>query len=388
MPIRSIGLLPRLFAVSAMAALCLALGGPAAAADTPNAAQPPPAVLVQAAELQSLDRQQEFIGRVQAMEKVELRARVEGFLGPRAFADGDNVKQGQVLFTIEREPFEATLAQKQAQLAGAKANLDFAVQQLQRAQELFKQNSTAISQAKIDERIADEGKARAAVMDAEAAVTQASINLSYTEIKSPIDGRVGRAAVSPGNLVGPTTGVLTTVVAENPVQILFPVTQREILEHRKSGGANGKLTVQVKLADNSIYDHAGTIDFLDVQVNPNTDGQIVRALIPNVNRALTDGQTVRVLIEQKAVAKVVTVPRAAIAIDQSGPYVFVVNDKNVVEQRRIKMGQQKGAVVAIEEGLAEKDLVVVQGHQKIKPGMAVAAQLATSSATEQGAGKP
>ncbi|MCU0954777.1 MAG: efflux RND transporter periplasmic adaptor subunit [Hyphomicrobium sp.] len=344
---------------------------------------------MQPAELQSLDRRQEFIGRVKAMEKVELRARVEGFLGPRAFNEGDNVKQGQVLFTIDRAPFEATLAQRQAQLAGAKANLEFAKQQLQRARELSQQNSSAISKAQIDERIADEAKAQAAVMDAEAAVTEATINLSYTEIKSPIDGRVGLAAVSPGNLVSPATGVLTAVVAENPVQILFPVTQRELLEYRKTGGADRKLTVQVMLADGSIYDEIGRIDFLDVQVNPNTDGQTVRALLPNKDMALTDGQTVRVLIEQQAPAKAVTVPKAAVAIDKSGPYVFVVNEKNMVEQRRIKLGKQKGSLVAIDDGLAANELVIVEGQQKVRPGMEVTAQLSTSPASsQQGAGQP
>jgi membrane fusion protein (multidrug efflux system) len=375
-------------AVATFAALWFVHPGPSIAADAQRPAQAPPAVLVQPAELQSIDRQQEFIGRVQAMEKVELRARVEGFLGPRAFNDGDNVKQGQVLFTIDRAPFEATLVQKQAQLAGAKANLEFAKQQLQRARELSKENSSAISQAKIDERVSEEGKAQAAVMDAEAAVTQATIDLSYTEIRSPIDGRAGRAVVSPGNLVSPATGVLTTVVAENPVQILFPVTQRDLLEHRKSRRPGEKLTVQVKLADGSVYDEVGIIDFLDVQVNPNTDGQTVRALLPNKDMTLTDGQTVRVIIQVQASAESVTVPMAAIAIDQLGPYVFVVNDKKVVEQRRIKLGQQKGAIVAVPEGLAANELVIVQGLQKVRPGMEVAVQMATSPAPQDSAGKP
>lgn len=377
------------FSLFAAIAVCFLLHvAPARAADGTTPSSSPLAVLVQPAELRSLDRRQEFIGRVKAMEKVELRARVEGFLGPRAFNEGDNVKQGQVLFTIDRAPFEATLAQRQAQLAGAKANLEFAKQQLQRARELIQQNSSAISKAQIDERTADEAKAQAAVMDAEAAVTEATINLSYTEIRSPIDGRVGLAAVSPGNLVSPATGVLTAVVAEDPVQILFPVTQRELLEYRKAGGADRKLTVQVMLADGSIYDEIGRIDFLDVQVNPNTDGQTVRALLPNKNMALTDGQTVRVLIEQQAPAKAITVPKAAVAIDKSGPYLFVVNDKNIVEQRRIKLGKQKGAFVAIDEGLAADELVVVEGQQKVRPGMEVTAQLSTSPASQQGAGQP
>src|SRR5262249_13196081 len=147
--------------------------------------------------------------------------------------------------------------------------------------------------------------------------------LSYTEIKTPISGRIGRAAVSPGNLVGPDTGVLATVVKDDPMQVLFSVTQRELLEAR-GAEPTGKVRARVRLADGTLYGEKGRIDFLDVQVNSRTDGQTVRAMFPNPDDILTTGQTVRVIIEEKGGDKVVVIPQAAIAIDQSGSYVFVV----------------------------------------------------------------
>src|SRR5215813_8613737 len=185
----------------------------------PVAAQqvaPPPAVLVQPAEVRSMTKQAEFVGRAEALEKVDLRARVQGFLGPRLFKEGDDVKAGQVIFTIEREPFEAAADQRKAQLVSAQARLVNADQQLRRAVELAPRGN--IELAKVDERRAEQGQAKAAVLEAEANLRDAQIQLSYTEIRTPISGRIGRAAVSPGNLVGPDSGVLATVVKDDPMQ--------------------------------------------------------------------------------------------------------------------------------------------------------------------------
>src|SRR5246500_2855864 len=247
-----------------VAALCVILLGLAA-----NAQQgaPPPAVLVQAAELRSMTKQAEFVGRAEALEKADLRARVQGFLGPRLFKEGDDVKEGQVVFTIEKEPFEAAVDQRKAQLASAQATLANADQQLARTSELARKGNAPIAQ--LDQRTAEQGHAKAAVMEAEANLRDAQIQLSYTEIKTPISGRIGRAAVSPGNLVGPDTGVLATVVQEDPMQVLFSVTQRELLDARNSEPSpNGKVRARVRLADGSLYSERGRIDFLDVQVNP------------------------------------------------------------------------------------------------------------------------
>src|SRR5438067_2547813 len=338
---------------------------------------PPPAVLVQPAELRSMTKQSEFVGRAEALEKVDLRARVTGFLGPRLFKDGDQVKEGQVVFTIEKEPFEAAVDQRKAQLAAAQATLANADQQLARTAELARKGNAPVAQ--LDQRTAEQGQAKAAVMEAEANLRDAQIQLSYTDIKSPISGRIGRAVVSPGNLVGPDTGVLATVVQEDPMQVLFSVTQRELLDARETE-PTGKVRARVRLADGSLYSEQGRIDFLDVQVNPRTDGQIVRAMFPNPDDVLTTGQTVRVIIEEKGGDKVVVIPQSAIATDQTGPYVFVVGQDNAVEQRRIRLGTGREGLAVVEEGLQPADRVVVQGQQRIRAGMTVAPQLALSPA--------
>src|SRR5712691_2582790 len=341
-------------------------------------AGPPPAVLVQPAELRSMTKQFEFVGRAEALEKVDLQARVQGFLGPRLFKDGDELKQDQVVFTIEKEPFEAAADQRKAQLAAAQATLANADQQLQRTAELTRNGNAPVAQ--LDQRTAEQGQAKAAVLEAEANLRDAQIQLSYTEIKTPIGGRIGRAAVSPGNLVGPDTGVLATVVQDDPMQVLFSVTQREMLEARRDSDSNGKVRARVRLADGSLYAEQGRIDFLDVQVNPRTDGQTVRAMFPNPDGVLTNGQTVRVIIEERGGDKVVVIPQSALAIDQTGPYVFVVGENDTVEQHRLKLGTGREGLAVVQEGIKPGERVVVQGQQRIRAGITVAPQLASSPA--------
>ncbi len=357
----------------ALVAACLlaALAGGRAEAQQ---GAPPPAVLVQPAELKPIAAQAEFIGRAAAVDKVELRARVKGFLGPRKFNDGDEVKKDQVLFTIEPEPYQAAVDQKIALREAAKAALANADMQLKRAAELLR-TSTG-TQVTYDQRLSEQLQAKAQLDDASAQLRDAEIQLSYTEIKSPIDGRIGRAAVSPGNIVGPDTGVLATVVSEHPIRILFPVTQRELLEARRDSSAGDPPTVRVRLADGSLYKEKGKLDFIDVTVDAKTDGQIVRATFDNKGGALTDGQTVRVVIEDSKVPSLVAVPQAAVAIDQAGSYVYVVNDKDVAEQRRINTGVSRDGMVAVTEGLKAGEKVIIQGQQRVRPGMTVTATVA------------
>jgi membrane fusion protein, multidrug efflux system len=322
---------------------------------------PPPAVLVQAAELTPIADQAEFIGRAAAVDKVELRARVKGFLGPRRFKDGDMVKKDQVVFTIEPETYQAAVDQKVAQRDSATAALTNADLQLSRASELLRTNTE----------------------DAKAQLRDAEIQLSYTEIKSPIDGRIGRAAVSPGNLVSPDSGVLATVVSETPIRVLFPVTQRELLEAKRDASLGDPPAVRLKLADGSLYKEKGELDFIDITVDPKTDGQIVRATFNNKDGFLTDGQTVRVLLEESKPQTVVTVPQQAVALDQTGPYLFTVDDKNVVHLRRVKTGIVRSGQVVVSEGLKAGDKVVVQGQQRIRDGMTVAPSVVAPPAKPQ-----
>ena len=358
----------RSFVFALVAAILLtALAGGRAGAQQ---GAPPPAVLVQAAETVPIADQFEFIGRAAAVDKVELRARVKGFLGPRLFADGDQVKKDQVVFTIERDPYQAAVDQKIAQRDAARAALTNAELQLRRASELLRTNTG--TQATYDQRLSEQLQAKAQLEDAGAQLRDAEIQLSYTEIKSPIDGRIGRASVSPGNIVGPDSGVLATVVSEKPIRVLFPVTQREFLDARRDKAAGDPLIVRLRLADGNIYDEKGQLDFIDVTVDPKTDGQIVRATFPNKEGFLTDGQTVRVILEAEKPQTVVAVPQQAIALDQTGPYLFVVGDKNTVELRRVKTGVARNGLLAITEGLKPGEKVIVQGQQRVRQGMTVA----------------
>jgi membrane fusion protein (multidrug efflux system) len=352
---------------------------------TPSSAQqaaPPPAVLVQPAELKPIADQAEFIGRAAAVDKVELRARVKGFLGPRKFKDGDMVKEGQVLFLIEPEPYQAAVDQKTAQRDAAKAALTNADVQLFRAEELLR--SKTGTQVTYDQRLSEQLQAKAQLEDASAQLRDAQIQLSYTQIKSPIDGRIGRASVSPGNIVGPDSGVLATVVSENPIRVLFSITQRELLDARRDTSASGDaLVVRLRLADGSLYKDKGKLDFIDVTADAKTDGQMVRAVFDNKDGLLTDGQTVRVIVEGEKVPTVVAVPQAAIAQDQTGAYLYVVNDKNVAEQKRVKTGVARDGLVAITEGLKAGDKVIIQGQQRVRPGMTVNPSMAPPSASTQ-----
>ena len=356
----------RRFAVAA-----LILAGVLPAAALAQQAAPPPAVLVQPAEAKPIAAQAEFIGRAAAVDKVELRARVKGFLGPRLFTDGDEVEEGQVVFTIEPEPFQAAVAQKVAQRDAAKAALANADLQLTRAAELLRTKTG--TQQTYDQRLSEQLQARAQLEDASAQLRDAQISLSYTEIKSPIAGRIGRASASPGNIVSPDSGVLATVVKDNPMRVLFSVTQRELLDARRDASVGGpdSVVVLLKLADGSIYKEKGKIDFIDVTADPRTDGQIVRAVFENTDHTLTDGQTLRVVLENKTAPTAIVVPQAAVAIDQTGPYLFVVNDKNVVEQRRVKTGISRDGMLAIDDGLKAGEKVIIQGQQKVRPGMTV-----------------
>lgn len=357
----------------------------AACSTAPALAQqgaPPPAVLVQAAEMKPIADQAEFIGRAAAVDKVELRARVKGFLGPRKFADGDQVKKDQVVFTIEPETYQAAVDQKMAQRDAARAALTNADMQLKRAAELLRTNTG--TQVTYDQRLAEQLQAKAQVENANAQLRDAEIELSYTEIKSPIDGRIGRAAFSPGNLVSPDSGVLATVVSEHPIRVLFPVTQRELLEAKRESATDPDgIAVRIRLADGSIYKEKGKIDFIDVTVDAKTDGQIVRATFNNKDGVLTDGQTLRVIIEGEKVPTSVAVPQAAIAQDQSGAYLFVVNDKNVAEMKRVKTGVSRDGLTAITSGLQAGERVIVQGQQRVRQGMTVNPSMAPPSASTQ-----
>ncbi|GGJ31171.1 efflux RND transporter periplasmic adaptor subunit [Neoroseomonas lacus] len=369
----------RLFAGAV--ALLLAGAQPAAAQFGP---QGPPAVGVITAERRPVTETSEFVGRVEATDRVNIRARVVGFLQERLFREGGDVTENEVLFRIERAPFEAQLEQAQASLAGATATLENARVALSRAQDL--RRTGAGTQVALDNAQAAERTAAASVLSAQAAVRVAQISLDYTDIKSPVAGQIGRALLSVGNVVGPDAGTLATIVSQDPMRVAFTVSQRTALDLRnrfEGRGGPDALRVRIRTADGRMYDQVGRVDFVDNQIDRNTDTILIRALIPNpVRRAtesetpvtprfLIDGQFVTVYLEGAEPVLTITLPRAAVLQDQQGAYVFIVGEGNKAERRNITLGRSTGEVAVVETGLQGGETVVVDGVQRVRPGQPV-----------------
>jgi membrane fusion protein (multidrug efflux system) len=338
----------------------------AAEAPAAEASAPPPAVTV---TLQSTEFTPgfNFNGRVVAVDKVDVRARVTGFLEQRLFQEGADVAAGDLLFVLEKDQYQAIVEQQRAELASAEANKANTGAQLERGEELVRNGN--IPKSEVDLRRASDLMAAASIQEAQAELQQAQINLGYTEIHAPIAGRISRADFSVGNLVGPDSGLLATIVSQDPIYVTFPVSQRELLAHR---GRRGEPVVRVTLPDGTLYEHAGKLNFQDVRADPGTDTLTVRAELPNPDRLLIDGQFLGVRVERGEPTRVLAVPQAAVQVDQAGPYVLVVGDGDKVEVRRVRLGAMEGAQVVIEDGLSDGERVIVEGIQKVRPGMAVA----------------
>jgi membrane fusion protein (multidrug efflux system) len=357
----------------AVPGLALALALMPLAAAGQSALPPAPAVGVTRAAKEPITLSMSFTGRIEAIDRVNLVARVNGFLQERTFREGQEVAKDDLLFIIEREPYRAAVEAAQAALASAEAAKQNADVQLARAEDLLRTRD--IPPATRDQRKAEAAMAAARVLEAQAALTQAEINLDYTLIRAPVAGRIGRAAVSPGNVVGPATGPLALLVGQDPMYVTFPVSQRVFLTLRQSGRQDerARMRVRIRFQDGSLYDQLGRIDFVDVTVAQATDTITVRARIDNPDRRLVDGQLVSVTVEGEEPEQRVVVPQAALLLDQQGAYVFVVEDGRAVV-RRLRTGQAlEGGRIAVEDGLAEGDLVIVDGLQRVRPGQPVQA---------------
>ena len=364
-------------------AVALLLAGtlPAAAQFGP---QGPPAVGVITAERRPITETSEFVGRVEATDRVNIRARVTGFLQERLFREGSDVTEGQVLYRLERAPFEAQVEQAEAGLASARAQLENAQVALARARDL--RQTGAGTQVAFDNAQAAERTAQAQVLSAQAAVRVANINLGYTEISTPIAGQIGRTILTIGNVVGPDTGTLAVIVSQDPMRVAFTVSQRSALDLRnrfEGRGGPDAMRVRIRTTDGRMYSETGRVDFVDNQIDRNTDTILVRALIPNpVRRAtdsatpvtpreLVDGQFVTVFLEGSEPVLTITLPRAAVLQDQQGAYVFVVGEGNKAERRNITLGRSTGQVAVVESGLQGGETVVVEGVQRVRPGQPV-----------------
>ena len=340
-----------------------------------QSAPPPPAVSVTPVVSRQVTETVDYIGRITAIEKVDIVARVPGFIEERNFTEGQEVKTGDLLFRIEQATYKAAVDQARATLAKAKATEVNAKLQFERGKELVRNQN--IPQATVDQRAADEAAAHAGEMEAQAALEQAEINLGYTEIRSPIDGRIGLAILTKGNLVQPSSGRLATIVSHDPIYVIFPVSQRNLLDHyrRRADDADKStpVTVRIKLPNSTVYPHPAVANFLDVQVDPTTDTVAVRATVPNPEHLLIPGGVVGVSVERGAPKSALTVPQAAVLLDQAGRYVLVVDADKKVEQRRVTTGAEQGRNIVVTEGLKEGEQVIVEGIQKVRPGQVVTA---------------
>ena len=340
----------------------------------PPAATQPPAVTVTKAAKQDVTPRTTFTGRIDAVNRVDLRARVQGFLEQRLFEEGADVEKGQILFVIEKAPYEAAVDDARGAIARAEGALKLANVEVERFQELL--GKKAVSQNDLDQRVAKQTEARGALMQSQAALLKAELDLSYTDVKAPFAGSIGRATYSIGNYVSPASERLATIVSQDPAYVVFPVSVRLLLELRSRQVDMGEdpraAKVKLRLADGLLYGHIGRIDFVDVQADPATDTVIVRAELPNPGRILKADSLVTAVIETAKPEQALVVPQQAIQIDQGGSYVLAVGADNKVQVRRFKSGPAIDGLVPVKEGLAEGERVITDGVQKVRPGIVVA----------------
>ena len=366
---------------AALAFGAFAFGTTAQAQPAPAA---PPAVGVFEAVKRPVTESSEFLGRIEAPNRVSVVARVTAFLEKRSFVEGAEVKTGDFLYQLERGPFEADLESKKAQVAQLQATLVNAKLTTDRAKTLL--GGPAGQQSTYDAALATQQSLEAQIQAAQAQVDLSQINLDYTEIHSPIDGKIGRTAVTEGNVVTPNSGVLTTIVSQDPMYVTFPVSVREALTLRERYATRGgfkAVIIRVRLPDGRIYDQTGQLNFVNNTIAQNTDTITLRGTIPNPTlhdpattggsvRELTDNEFVTVSLEGVQPVEVLAIPRSAVLSDQQGEYVFVVGADNKAEQRRIKLGQSTSTVASVASGIALGDKVIVEGLQKVRPNQPVA----------------
>jgi membrane fusion protein (multidrug efflux system) len=367
------------FAVAALLLASVLLTAACAENKQTQETAPPPAptVTVAAVVRKDVTPSDTYNGRIEAVDSVDLRARVEGFVEERHFEEGAEVKAHDLLIVLEKAPYEAQIGEIRGQIKSAEGTLRLAKLEVDREKELVKRQVAA--QAALDEAEAKHTQALGELERLRAALKRSELNLSYTDIKAPIDGRIGRLALSVGDFVTPSSESLTAIVSQEPMYVSFPVTARRLLEIRKMAEATGRdpraVAVKLRLPDGSIYSETGTISFVDVRVDRTTDTVTVRGTVANPKRLLIHDQLVGVIVEEAQPVQALVIPQAALAIDQAGPYVLVVDENSTAEQRRIRLGGTYGSEIAVAEGLKEGEHIIVEGLQKVRPGQVVRSAL-------------
>jgi membrane fusion protein (multidrug efflux system) len=347
---------------------------PAAAQMPPGG---PPVVGVAIVHPQEVTASSQFVGRVQAIGRVAIVARVTAFLDQQFFTEGSEVQKGALLYRLERAPFLADVEAKQAAVAQQQALLRNATIVLNRARTLL--NTPAGQRSTVDDAIAQQASIAAQLQAAEAQLKASEINLGYTEIRAPIAGKIGRSLVTVGNVVSPSSGALVSIVSQDPMYVLFPVSVREALDLRdryERQGGFAAAVVTLTLPQGGTFRQRGRIDYIDPSVAQDTDTLTLRATFPNPMgnsgfRELVDGEFVTVMVDGAHPTLALAIPRAAVLMDQQGDYVFVVGAGDKVEQRRITLGQSTPAEAIVTAGLTKGESVVTDGIQRVHPGMVV-----------------
>ncbi|MGH8659393.1 MAG: efflux RND transporter periplasmic adaptor subunit [Gammaproteobacteria bacterium] len=371
------------FWLGALGALLASCGQPVA--DQSSAKAPPPAVSVAEVLVKEVTEWDEFTGHIEAVETVQIRPRVAGYIERIEFKEGKEVNKGEVLFVIDQRPFQAELLRAEAERARSHARSGLARAQAIRAQKLVAKR--VISQDEFDERMAADAQARAEIRAAEAAVAIAKLNLEYTEVRSPIDGRAGRALVRPGNLVSggemiPDPTLLTTVVSLDPVHVYFECDEQTYLRYgamvrhgERPSSREVANPVFVGLANEEGFPHAGRMDFVDNQLDPATGTIRARAVLDNRGRLFTPGLFARIKLLGSGKFPAVLVDDKAILTDQDRTYVYVLAAGNLAERRDVKLGRIIDRLRVVTEGLNAGDTIIVHGVQKVFfPGLPVTPQ--------------
>jgi RND family efflux transporter MFP subunit len=370
---------------TAFAAPVLALLVVLASGCAPQAAPAPQTPQVSVAEVLQRDVSDwdEFTGRTEAIQSVEVRPRVSGYIERVAFAEGSTVQKGDLLFVIDPRPYRAELDKAEAELVRAQANAELARNEVARGDRLL--SARAISQEEYDQRVNAGRESDANVRAARAAVETARLNLSYTQITSPIDGRVSKAEVTLGNLVSGGTAnatLLTSVVSVDPIYVAFEGDERVYLKYASLGqlgelrGANDvRNTVRVAFANEKDFPHEGELVFLDNQLNPATGTIRARALLDNHDRRLTPGLFARVKLIGNEVRTAIVIDDRAVGTDQNQKFVYVVGKNNVVDYRAVKLGRLVEGLRIVDEGLTPGERIVVNGLQRVRPGVTIAPEL-------------
>jgi len=381
-------LTPRRAAASVLALLAAAVLAACSSDAAPAAAMPAPEVSVATVVSEPVQRWDEFSGRVAAVDSVELRPRVSGYVQRVAFAEGQDVRKGDLLFVIDQRPYRAALAQAQAQLERARSEASLANAQGARARTLV--DVKAISREDFEARTAASRQGQAGVRAAEAAVAAARLDLQFTEVRSPIAGRAGRVLVTQGNLAQADATLLTTVVSQDPVYVDFEADERAWLRYGRQSGDDRAVVsnpVQVGLASEEGHPHAGTVDSVDNQVDPGTGTIRARAIVANPDRVLIPGLFARVRLAGSGTAQALLVDDKAVVTDQDRKYVYVLGEGNTAQRRDVTLGTLANGLRVVETGLKPGDRVIVNGLQKVfMPGMPVAPkQVAMRAPTAPGA---